>query len=397
MSPDSDGSSKHSGPESQLKELHGATRELMQAGDEPEIAAIAVRAATSILDFPLSVFWKVPSDEDVLQAEAISEPLQEYVETPEEPNRVMRHEQGSWLWEYYEHGETKRVVVSEKDTASDAPLHGGITVPLADYGLLTAGTREKIEPTKQDERLADILGKNVLSALERVEHEQELREQRNNLDLLNRIVRHDIANNLQVISGHADSLQTVEHDDIRPQIDQVQQSARDASELLKTAGDLATVMCKTEWQTSPVPLAPELSSVIETVDSTYSDAQITITDELPSVQVQAGELLKSIFRNVLTNAVQHNDSEPPTVTVTATESNEVVDVEIADNGPGIPDDRKDEILQKGNKGPESAGTGIGLHLVETLSDAYGGGVSIEDNEPSGTVVTITLPKVGADS
>ncbi|MFB6084452.1 MAG: hypothetical protein ABEJ94_09430 [Halorientalis sp.] len=40
---------------------------------------------------------------------------------------------------------------------------------------------------------------------------------------------------------------------------------------------------------------------------------------------------------------------------------------------------------------------MGLHLVETLSEAYGGGVSIEDNEPSGTVVTITLPKAGADS
>lgn len=397
MSLDSGAPSESLDQESRLKELHEAARELMQAGDEPEIAAIAVRAATSILDFPLSVFWKVPSDEDVLQAEAISEPLKEYVETPEEPKRVMRHEQGSWLWGYYKHGETKRVVVSEKDTASDAPLHGGITVPLADYGLLTAGTREKIEPTKQDERLADILGKNVLSALNRVKHEQELREQRNNLDLLNQIVRHDIGNNLQVISGNADLLRTVDNDEIRPQIDRIRQSARDASELLKTAGDLATVMCKTEWQTSTVSLAPELSSTIEAVDSTYTDAQLMIADELPSVQVQAGDLLKSVFRNVLTNAVQHNDSESPTVTVTATELDEVVNVKIADNGPGIPDDQKEKILQKGSKGPESSGTGIGLYLVETLTRAYGGEVSVEDNQPSGTVVTVTLPKAGADT
>jgi len=66
-------------------------------------------------------------------------------------------------------------------------------------------------------------------------------------------------------------------------------------------------------------------------------------------------------------------------------------VSIADNGPGIADTHKEQIFQEGQKGLESGGTGIGLYLVNTLVDRYGGDVWVEDNEPTGSVFVVELP------
>jgi signal transduction histidine kinase len=68
-----------------------------------------------------------------------------------------------------------------------------------------------------------------------------------------------------------------------------------------------------------------------------------------------------------------------------------VRVEIADNGPGIPDSRKETIFGKGESGLESAGTGIGLYLVDSLVEAPGGDVWVEDNDPAGSRFVVELP------
>jgi len=372
----------------QIGELYVATRRLMTAEDRSEAVTTAVETATAILDFPFSAFWE--ATDSGLKAEAISDPLREHVEVPDDPGQVMRHGRGSWLWDHYESNETQRVLVEEDKAASDAPLHGGITVPLGEYGLLTAGTDDRAEPTERETQLADILGKNVLSTLERIERERELKRQRDNLDLLNQIVRHDLTNHLQTISGRAELLRDQCSGDALEHVDGIQESSQAAAELLETAGNLATVMRQTDWETEPVALEPVLSSVIEDITATYSDAQVTVPDEFPAVRVQADELLSSVFRNILTNAIQHNDSAMPSVVVDVTDDGDVVHVSVADNGPGIPDEQKQAVFERGEKRPDSDGTGVGLYLVRTLVDAYGGDVWVEDNEPTGTVVGVTL-------
>jgi signal transduction histidine kinase len=67
-----------------------------------------------------------------------------------------------------------------------------------------------------------------------------------------------------------------------------------------------------------------------------------------------------------------------------------VTVRIADNGPGVPDERKESVFGKGEKGLESDGTGIGTYLVKTLVSRYSGTVWVEDNEPRGAVFVVEL-------
>jgi signal transduction histidine kinase len=103
-------------------------------------------------------------------------------------------------------------------------------------------------------------------------------------------------------------------------------------------------------------------------------------------------MLQSVFRNLISNAVQHNDAETPRVEVDATERGDTVAVSVVDNGPGVPESQREDIFGKGNKGLDSTGTGLGLFLVRTLVESFGGSVRVEDSE---SAAASTIEDVGA--
>ena len=130
---------------------------------------------------------------------------------------------------------------------------------------------------------------------------------------------------------------------------------------------------------------------LDKLESEYPDAQISVKGSLPAVLIQANQMLDSVFRNLLSNAVQHNNKEVPEISVSATTNDQRAVVRIADNGPGVPDDQKEEVFGKGGKGLDSSGTGLGLYLVQHLVTHYGGEVWVEDNDPEGAVFVVELP------
>ncbi|MFT4923712.1 MAG: PAS domain S-box-containing protein [Haloarculaceae archaeon] len=231
----------------------------------------------------------------------------------------------------------------------------------------------------------------VEDVTERVEYEKRLQRQRDNLEVLNQVVRHDIRNDMQLVLAWAEQLDAHVDEEGQDAIGQVKASARDAVELTETARALADAMLQEGTGLEPISLRQTLDAQLEELSITHPSAEITVDGEIPAVTVAADEMLHSVFRNLLTNAVQHNDEAVPEVVITAEETDDGVDVRVADNGPGIPADRTDEIFGKGERGLESEGTGIGLYLVNMLVDRYGGQVWVEDNEPEGAVFHVRLP------
>ncbi|MES3517295.1 MAG: PAS domain-containing sensor histidine kinase [Natronomonas sp.] len=222
--------------------------------------------------------------------------------------------------------------------------------------------------------------------------EERLLEQRNDLETLNEVLRHDIRNDLQLIGAYADLLE--EHVDAEGEeyLKTIKQSTDNAVALTATAKDLAAVMLRSDREDVTQPLTRRLTEELDSVRSSHPDAEVTVEGSLPEVSVRGDELLGSVFGNLLENAIQHNDTDAPTVTVSASADDERIRVRVADNGPGIPDERKEDIFGKGNKGLESAGTGIGLYLVRSLVESYGGDIWVEDNEPSGAVFVVELQR-----
>lgn len=223
------------------------------------------------------------------------------------------------------------------------------------------------------------------------EYESQLEAQRDNLELVNTVVRHDIRNDLQLVLAYAETAQSHVDPDGERYIQQVLESAREAVEITEVARDVTEAMLQSTAELHPKPLRPVLTGVVDAAQSSNENAVVTIDGPLPDVHVRADDMLESVFRNLLKNAINHNDKTVPEVTVdTAREGDRAV-VRVADNGPGISADRRRAIFQEGEMGLDSQGTGLGLYLVQTLVDRYGGAVSIEDNEPAGAVFVVELP------
>jgi signal transduction histidine kinase len=143
---------------------------------------------------------------------------------------------------------------------------------------------------------------------------------------------------------------------------------------------------------SPTSLRSVLKSELDRRREAFPNTEFILACDVPDVAVTANEMLGAVFRNLLNNAVQHNDKDDPCVTVSCEIDGDATIVWIADNGPGIPDEQKSRVFGKGAKGIASSGTGIGLYLVQTLVVQYNGSVEVMDNDPEGTVFTIRLPK-----
>ena len=159
-----------------------------------------------------------------------------------------------------------------------------------------------------------------------------------------------------------------------------------------------------ELETRPIERsAVNLSAVIEeavaiTQDGPEAD-QRSITLSLPQApwplpEVQGDEdLLLLALLNLLGNAVKF--SEPgATVEVRAFEDADMVTIEVADTGPGIPESEVPFVWQelyRGHGARGVPGSGLGLALVRAITERHGGQVTIRSRVRQGTVVTMKIP------
>lgn len=228
---------------------------------------------------------------------------------------------------------------------------------------------------------------------ERKNREQQLEELNEELELLNRVVRHDIRNDMSVILAWGQLLEDHVDEDGQDHLEKILASGEHVVELTEIVRDyVETLIGDDELDQKPMSLAAVLDTELALRRESFPETEFVVRDSIPEVAVVGNEMLGSVFRNLLNNAVQHNDNDNPVVEIDVDVREEDVVVHVADNGPGIPDDQKDEIFGKGEKGLESPGTGIGLYLVSTLVTQYGGDVQVADNDPRGSVFSVRLPR-----
>jgi two-component system OmpR family sensor kinase len=108
--------------------------------------------------------------------------------------------------------------------------------------------------------------------------------------------------------------------------------------------------------------------------------------------------LMQILRNLVTNALAYSEG-PVQVRVGATQLFAVV--EVADNGPGVPQESRSRIFERfyrddTSRNRDSGGSGLGLSIVRGLSQSHGGQVGVRDNPAGGAIFWVHLPLVSAD-
>ncbi len=115
----------------------------------------------------------------------------------------------------------------------------------------------------------------------------------------------------------------------------------------------------------------------------------TFAPTLPPVQADS-KRLETVFQNLLSNAIQALSANGGEIRVTTSLSQTgQVQIIISDNGPGIPTELQSQLFRPGVSGTEG-GLGIGLWLVETFIQQFGGHIEFVNTESRGACFTVTL-------
>lgn len=214
------------------------------------------------------------------------------------------------------------------------------------------------------------------------------------LTVLNRVLRHDLRNGVNLIQGHANLL-AEEEPAVADRAGKIEGEAQRLVELGEQAREIEAVLRSDEGDREVVDLVPLVDAALEQVRNADAAAELSVSlpDRLP---VRAHPLVSSAIRNVVENAVAHCDEPTPRITVAADtvdhEGTRFVELHIADNGPGIPDEQV-SVLERGFETSLEHGSGLGLWLVHWLVTASEGHVRFEDNDPKGSVVCLGFEAV----
>jgi signal transduction histidine kinase len=210
------------------------------------------------------------------------------------------------------------------------------------------------------------------------------------LRVLDRLLRHNLKNDMNVIKLEAELIQSTTHDD---------ETAHAATIISKTD----ELLEKTDKQrqitrtlvTDPsymkIDLMADIRSLVAEFRSRFSDATITL-DAPESVSVIATGTLNAAFRELIENALTHNDSATPGVEITITCTDTEASIRIEDNGPPLPEQEQDVLEGTQETDPLNHASGMGLWLVFWSLQQSNGTLSYERREPRGNVITVTLPR-----
>lgn len=102
--------------------------------------------------------------------------------------------------------------------------------------------------------------------------------------------------------------------------------------------------------------------------------------------------MKRALTNLVENAARYGDR----IRITARRDRKAVEITVEDDGPGIPDEQRDEVFRpfyriERSRNPETGGVGLGLAIARDTVRRHGGEISLGESELGGLLATVRLP------
>jgi len=209
-------------------------------------------------------------------------------------------------------------------------------------------------------------------------------------DFLHSLLRHDVRNKIQVIQGYNELVKDFDlPEEAEEYISKGNKGAKEAAEIIDKVRELREAQ---EEDVRTVELDVTIKEAVDQESALAEEKGFEI--DLPSCEgkceVIAGDLLDRVFSNIIENSVQHSNGSKIHVRVEEDEEDFVCIIE--DDGKGIFDEEKEKIFEKGYTENESGGTGLGMFLVGSLVDIYGGEIEVKDSDLGGARFDIHLRK-----
>lgn len=188
------------------------------------------------------------------------------------------------------------------------------------------------------------------------------------LGVANKILRHDIANELLVVSS---SLELYKMNNRERDLDRAQAALNRTQNIISQMKDLDSFLL------SRCELAP--TGLKQTIDRALPPQDMPYKVEGDAL-VLADPALTAVIENLARNAKKHGKATRLEFTVTRQDSK--VKLSVRDDGIGIPAENLARIFMEGVGFGENRGTGLGLYLVKRTMDRYGGSITA-GNDPRG--------------
>lgn len=218
------------------------------------------------------------------------------------------------------------------------------------------------------------------------------REREQRLSVLNRVLRHNLRNKLNAVTGFATRIEAETTDS---EIASYAARITDSGEELTAIGEKAREFDQLR-RAQPAFERVDLSETLEAVTAEFADrfpeATIETIVETSTELYTDPELLTLALENLIENALVHTDEPTPLLRLTVTEvphEEYALSIAIRDNGPGIPL-HEITVIEQGQEGELEHGSGIGLWVVQWCLDAIGGRMTF-DRHDDGTTVRVSLP------
>lgn len=382
--------------EERLEGLHGMSQQLLAAETTAAVGQLAVDTSSDLFELPVTACWAYDAATDTLH------PLAETDRARDVVGPAPTFQRGEALvWDSFDSGEIRSYEDLRDDERAFNPetaVRSEVHVPCGDHAIVTSAATEPRAFDDVDIESLRLLGALVTEAFTAVKRERRLAERGETLQAQNErleefadVVAHDLRNPL---AGAVSSLEVARDTDEERFFERTEQSLERMDDLIEELLDIARGD-RQPVEVRTLSVAATAREAWQYVDTTA--ATLSIPEDPGVVRADETRLLQ-LFGNLLRNCVEHAG---PAVNVTVGPLAEGAGFYVADDGPGLPEGTREDVLTLGSATAES-GTGIGLESVSDIVDAHGWTLSIPETDggarfeirtdgPESTPVAATFP------
>ncbi len=241
------------------------------------------------------------------------------------------------------------------------------------------------EFSEEDTVFAELVAKLLERELENEQNRAALTRQSNLAIVLNRVLRHNLRNDLSIARGFTERM--AERLDYDTDSEAALRSIDRLIALSEKANRLDRIV-GSDTKREPTDVASVISQIVGRMSRAHQDASFQIHCD-DDIVTSLSPSFEQVLKELVENAAKHGGSDP-TVTVSASATAQTIEITIADTGPGL-DDQEAEVLRTGIETPLRHGSGLGLWLAHWIVVTHNGTIDTAVTE-EGTTMTITIPR-----
>jgi len=221
----------------------------------------------------------------------------------------------------------------------------------------------------------------------------ELKKAQKEAEFYNTLLRHDVANKLQLVIGYIEMLLDKKLEGEERELAKLAiKAASNAAEIIENVRKLQIL--KKGEEKREINLDEVMKSLEEEYRKEAEDRGISIEYKKYGNKIMANRFLKEALANLIWNSIVHSNATK--INIYAKDVNMGVKIVVEDDGTGIKEEDKKKIFEMGYKGKKSKGSGLGLYLVKKIVESLDGKIEVKDRfengKVKGIVFEIYIPK-----